>query len=198
MRHTLNKETKHQYMNKINLLIFILVFAVKISFAQTVLDSISITWTKYIILNDKNEVLLRYDNYYKAWELTGCGYDGPISFKNLMDTLADYLGIRYDTYRLGGVFTYTKPGRYRATVKPYFVVHFIGYTNGKCFSDSINTKWVSIEEANKMIPYPTMVMILNQLTKYPDTIWGGAFEEYNYIPPTATKWKIIEAFYKLN
>ena len=169
-----------------------------ISFGQSRVDSINITWTKYIILNDQNKVLLRYDDSYKAWELTGCGYEGPISFKNLMDSVAQFLGIKYGRYKLGGVFSYTRPGRYRATVKPYYVVHFTGYSNGKTFSDTLNTKWVSVDEAKKIIPYPTMVMILNQLTKYPNNVWGGAFEEYNYDPPSATKWKVIEPFYKLN
>ena len=169
-----------------------------ILFGQTRADSISVTWTKYIITNDKNQVLLRYDKNYKDWELTGCGYEGPITLKNLMDTLAGFLGIKYDTYKLGGMFSYFKPGRYRATIKPYYTVHFTGYTNGKNFADTLNTKWVDINEAEKIIPYPTMVMILKQLTKYPKTVWGGAFEEYNYDPPSATKWKVIEPFYKLN
>src|SRR5262245_58301674 len=92
--------------------------------AQTAADSISITWTKYIIMNDRQEVLLCYDEDYKAWELTGCGYEGPITFRNLMDSLADFLGIKYDDYKLGGIFSYFKPNRYRATIKPYYVVHF--------------------------------------------------------------------------
>lgn len=166
--------------------------------AQTLEDSISITWTKYIILNENNEVLLRYDARYKAWELTGCGYEGPISFKNLMDSVAVYLGIRYDSFRLGGLFSYVKPGRYRTTIKPYFVVRCTGYTNGKYFADTVHTRWMSIEEAKKAIPYPTMVQILEQLTRFPTTVWGASFEEYTKGGTDEILWRVVEQFYPLN
>jgi hypothetical protein len=185
-------------LNLFSTLIVVFFIYTNLVFSQTIADSINITWTKYIIINDKSEVLLRYVETFKAWELTGCGYEGSITLKNLMDSVAIFLGIKYDSYKLGGMFTYTKPGRYRATIKPYFIVHFTGYINEKYFTDTLNTKWVSIQEAKKIIPYPTMVMILDQLIKFPNNVWGGAFEEYNYSPPTATKWKVIEPFYKLN
>ncbi len=161
-------------------------------------DNITIIWTKYLIMNDSNQMLLEYDKNYKAWELPGAGFERPITFKNLMDSVAVDLGFKYDDYKLGGIFTYQKPGGNRILIKPYYVVHFTGYTNGNSFSDTSQTKWVSIDVAKKIIPYPTMVLILEQLIKYPTTVWGGAFEEYNYDPPGATKWKVIEPFYKLN
>ncbi len=167
-------------------------------FSQTRADSITTTWTKYLVMNDSKQILLRYDNSYQAWELEGVGYEGPITLKNLMDSVAIYLGFKYDTYKLGGMFTYQKPNRYRVTVKPIYVVHFTGYTNGNSFSDTTRTKWFSLEEAKRIIPYPTMVLIIDQLIKYPNNVWGGAFEEYNYNQPEGTKWKIIEPFYKLN
>jgi hypothetical protein len=160
-------------------------------------DSMSITWTKYIITNDKNQVMLCFDKYYKAWELPGIGYEGPVTFKSLLDSYSVFLGINYDDFRLGGLFSYFKPGRNRVIIKPYFIVHFSGYAEGNSFKDTAGTKWTDIEEAKKIIPYPTMVLILDQLTKYPENVWGGAFEEYNYIPVDSTKWKVIEPFYKL-
>ena len=166
--------------------------------AQTRADSISTTWAKYIFHNDQNEVLLVYDTYYKAWELPGCGYEGPISLNNLMDSLAYHYGITYDSMKLGGIFTYTNPGRYRTSIKPYFAVHFSGYINGNSFRNPKRMKWVGIEEAMKTIPYPTMKLILGQLTKSPRAVWGGAFEEYGYMPPDTLTWKVVEPFYLLN
>ncbi len=168
------------------------------AFSQTIADSITTTWTKYLVMNDQQQILLRYDKSYKAWELEGTGYEGPITLRNLMDSVAIYLGFKYDSYKLGCIFTYQKPKRYRVTIKSVYVVHFTGYTNGTSFADTTRTKWFSLHEAKKIIPYPTMVLILEQLIKYPNTVWGGAFEEYNYNMPEGTKWKIIEPFYKLN
>ena len=167
--------------------------------AQSKSDSTTtITWTKYIILNEKNQILLRFDKNFKDWELPGCGYDGPISFKNLMDSLSIYIGFNYKDYKLSGLFSYSKPGKYRAIIKPYFIARFNGYRNSNSFNDTINTKWMALDLAIKSIPYPTMTMILEQLTKFPEFIWGGSFQEYNYNQPGGTKWKIIEPLYKLN
>ncbi len=165
--------------------------------AQSKSDSISTTWVKYLIVNDSNQLLLRYDNAYKAWELEGVGYEGPITFKSLTDSMAAYLGFTYDSLRLGGLFTYQKPNRYRVTVKPFYVLHFSGYTNGKCFADTARTKWFSLTEAKQLIPFPTMVLVIDQLLKYPKTFWGAAFEEYNYTDLKAVKWRVIEPFYRL-
>jgi hypothetical protein len=178
-------------------IIIVLILAVNLR-AQNRADSISTTFSKFVVLNDKKQVLLVYSSYYKAWELPGTAYEGPITFNNLLDTCANYFGIKYKDAKLGGLFTYFKPSRYRATIKPYFVMRFIGYAHGNQFSDTANTKWFDVEKAKKIIPYPTMVLILDQLLKYKGDVWGAAFEEYNYDPPSGTKWRIIEPFYKLN
>jgi hypothetical protein len=183
---------------KITLASLILILVTFQFFSQTRADSISITWAKYLVMNDSNQILLCYDEDYKAWELEGTGYEGPITLKNLLDSIAFYLGFRYNGCKLGGVFTYQKPNRYRVTIKPVFVAHFTGYTNGNSFTNPKRTKWFSLEEAKRIIPYPTMVLIIDQLIRYPNTVWGAAFEEYNYNMPEGTKWKIIEPFYKLN
>ena len=183
---------------RIALVFLSLAYIVRPIHAQTASDSISVTWTKYIIINDSNQVLLGYDKSYHAWELPGFSYEGPISLKNLMDSVGHFLGIRYDDYALGGLFTYSKPGRYRTTIKPFFTVRFKGYLNGASFRFPGRTKWAGLDSARKIIPYPTMVMILDQLTKYPKTVWGGAFEEYDYDSPSGIKWKVLDPFYKLN
>jgi len=187
-------------MQKTRIILVILFFVVADHsvYAQSVADSISVTWTKYIILNDSNQVLLMFDKSYNAWELPGTGYRGPISLRNTMDSVAQFSGIRYDDYALGGIFTYSKPGAYRTTVKPFFTARFKGYLDGQSLRYPKRMKWVDLDAAKKIIPYPTMVMILEQLTKYPKTVWGGAFEEYDYNSPGGTKWKVIEPFYGLN
>ena len=166
--------------------------------SQTRADSVSITWTKYLVMNDQKQILLRHDKSYNAWELEGAGYEGPLTLKNLMDSVAIFLGFKYDTYKLGGIFTYQKPNRYRVTIKPVYVVHFTGYINNSSFTDTSSTKWFSLQDAKKIIPYPTMVLIIEHLIQFPDIVWGGAFEEYNYNSQDGIKWKIIEPFYKLN
>lgn len=149
-------------------------------------------------MNDLNQVLLVYDKNYDAWELEGANYRGSITLKKLLDSVTLNLGIKYDNYKLGGIFSYHNPKRYKVVLKQYYIVHFANYINGKSFKDSSQTKWVSVEEARKIIPYPTMVLILNQLIEQPNKVWGGAFEEYNYKPLKDIKWRVVESFYALN
>jgi hypothetical protein len=167
-------------------------------FGQTKADSVSVIYPKYLIMNDLNQVLLVYDKNYDAWEFEGTYYRGSITLKNLLDSITLNLGVKYDNCKLGGIFSYHNPKKYKVFLKQYYIVHFTDYINGKSFKDPSQTKWVSIEEARKIIPYPTMVLILDQLTEQPNKVWGGAFEEYNYKPLTDIKWKVIEPFYELN
>ena len=183
-------------MKKVALIFLLYIVSISCN-GQSNADSITTTWTKYLVVNDRQQIMLQYDTYYKAWELEGAGYEGPITLRNLMDSIALNLGFKYDSYKLGGLFTYQKPQRYRVTLKPVYIVHFSSYINGISFTDTANTKWFNLEDAKKLIPYPTMNLIIDQLMKFPNNVWGGAFEEYNYNKPGGTKWRIIEPFYKL-
>ncbi len=58
-------------------------------------------------------------------------FEGPVSFKEYIDTLAAEMGIEHTSFMLGGMFSYKYPNRYRTVVRPYFIVEFsvIAITN---------------------------------------------------------------------
>lgn len=183
-------------------LIVILTFAIKISlFAQTKADSISIIFPKVLVIKDKKQVLLYYDNNRKSYEVPSMGtIDGPISYKSYIDSTAKDMGIKYKNFRLGGLFTYIFPKEYSTYIRPYFVVKFSAYSNGQALADS-SYKWFSFEDAIKEIPYPASSKIVEKVLLQPKTVWGATFEEYGYTNPvdkSKIKFKILEDFFKLN
>jgi hypothetical protein len=163
-------------------------------------DSISITFPKIIVKNKKNEILLIYDDNRKAYEVPGATFEGPVSFKAYVDTMAAEMGIQYATFTLGGIFIYKYPNRYRTVVRPYFIVDFTGYRDEKSF-DQQRYKWFSVQDAVAEIPYPASAKIVEKVLKQPKTVWGAMFEEYGYTNPvdkSKIKFRILEDFYALH
>lgn len=191
-------------MRQYKLIILISLLALTTSnilIAQTKADSISIIFPKVLVINDKKQVLLSYDSDRKAFEVPSMGtIDGPISYKSYIDTTAQNMGIKYKNLKLGGLFTYIFPKEYSTYIRPYFVVEFTGYSNGKSLADS-SYKWFSYKDAIKEIPYPASSMITERIVLKPKTVWGATFEEYGYTNPvdkSKIKFKILEDFFKLN
>ena len=190
-------------MSRDKLLLLLLVFLAKSvsSFSQTKADSISMTFPKVLFINDKKEVLLSFDNDRKAFEVLSNGFiTGPIDFKTYIDKLAKDIGIIYKTYRLGGLFTYIYPDKYRTFIRPYFVVRVSGYTNGQSVSDT-TCKWFALKDALPEIKYPASAKITEKVLKNPKQVWTATFEEYGYTNPvdvSKIKFRIITDFYKIN
>jgi hypothetical protein len=180
--------------------LFILLMSNCIS-AQSKADSISIIFPKVLVINNKKQVLLSYDNNRKAFEVPSMGtIDGPISYKSYIDSAAKDMGIKYTNFRLGGLFTYIFPKEYSTFIRPYFVVKFAEYANGQNLADS-SYKWFSFTDAVNEIPYPASSKIVEKILFQSKTVWGATFEEFGYTNPvdkSKIKFKILEDFFKLN
>lgn len=180
-------------------LLFLLLF--NDATAQTEADSISPIFPKVIIINNKQEILLAFDNNRKAYELPSIGFiEGPISLREYISRTATKIGITYKYFRLGGMFTYIFPNTYRTFIRPYFIIQMDAYSNGQGFSNS-SYKWFSLADAVKAIPYPASAQILQRIITQPTYIWAATFEEYGYtnpVDPEKVKFRILEDFYKLN
>lgn len=186
---------------KYTILLLVLLTKTFLSFSQTSADSISLTFPKILIVNSKQKILLEYDNNRKAYEVPSIGViQGPISFKSYIDTTAKEMGINYSSFRLGGIFTYIFPDRYRTFIRPYFVVKFKSYADGQSLSDK-PYKWFNLENALKEIKYPASARIVEQIIKSPKQVWSATFEEYGYtntVDVSKIKFRVIEDFSTLN
>ncbi|GGH67099.1 hypothetical protein HNQ91_001728 [Filimonas zeae] len=169
--------------------------------AQTKADSISLFFPKVLITDSSNRVLLVYDANRKAYEIPSIGtMAGPSSIKDYIQKTAEEIGITYRGFRLGGMFTYIFPDKYRTFIRPYFVVQSNGYANGTGLADT-TCHWFTREEAIALIPYPASALIVRQLLEKPAITWGGSFEEYGYTNPVDTSkivFRQLEHFYPLN
>jgi len=188
------------YINQSFLLLALVVCAAAMAKAQSAADSITVTFPKVIVKNKKKEILLIYDDNRKAYEVPGAMFEGPVSFKAYIDTLAAEMGIEYTSFTLGGMFSYKYPNRYRTVVRPYFIVEFSGYRDNKLF-DQKRYKWFSIQNAINEIPYPASAQIVEKVMKQPEAVWGATFEEYGYTNPvdrSKIRFRVLEDFYVMH
>jgi hypothetical protein len=185
---------------KIAFIIVFLLVTTSASFSQTKADSISLTFPKVLFVNDKKEVLLGFDDNRKAYEVPSIGLiNGPIGFKQYIDKIAKEVGLTYKTYRLGGLFTYVFPDKYRTFIRPYLVVQITGYVNGRLADTSY--KWFSLKAATSEIKYPASSRIVNKVMKNPKQVWCATFEEHGYTNPihqSKIVFRVIEDFYIIN
>jgi len=184
-----------------SLFLFFLLLNSGAVFAQTKADSINLIFPKAVIINNKKQVLLSFDNNRKAYELPSIGFlEGPISFDQYVRRTAEELNVIIATWRLGGMFTYIYPNKYRTVIRPYFVMYYKGNPDPGNFKDT-TSKWFSYEAAVKAIPYPASARALQRVLSDPKAVWSATFEEYGYTNPVDTSkitFRVIEDFYKMN
>jgi hypothetical protein len=159
------------------------------------LDSIAITYNKYVVTNENREVMLVYDEYWKGWELPGVNFDGNKKLSQVHTLMEKEYGIKTKNLKFRGLYSYNNPGKKRVLLKPYYSLQL-----DKIVSSSNLVQWVSLEKALSLIPYPTMRFVLEKIYTNPNMIYGAAFQEYDYSigATTECKWKILEDFYELN
>ena len=161
----------------------------------------AVVGVKAMFRNEKDEILLVFDDRRQAWEVPGTTHQGQATARNLIDALASELGITYTGLGLRGLFTYHNPQTGTTIVRPYYTAQFRGFLDGKALKDSVKSKWFSLAEVKKVVPYPASVQIVDKLSRQPEHVWAAAFEEYGYTSPmtdrTAVKFRVLEDFYEL-
>lgn len=167
---------------------------------QTAADSISPTFPKVLFVNKNNDVLLYYDERRKAFEVPSNGFiEGPIDFTKYIDILAKDIGLPYEEYRLGGLFTYIYPKSYSTFIRPYFVVNVAVESNTKL--NNPKCKWFAFTDALKEIKYPASRMITEKILTETNSVWMATFEEYGYTNPvdeSKIKFKVLANFSRLS
>jgi hypothetical protein len=170
-------------------------------FGQTKADSISSTSPKFLIRNQKGQILLIFDANRQAWEVPGAQYAGPITFQDLADSVAKDYGIKYKKFKLAGLFTYHYPNRYKTVIRPYFTMLFTDFADGKRFRQGSRIQWFDPKKIRQVVFYPASVIIVEKIISEPKAVWAGAFEEYGYTnpmtDPAVVKFRVVEPLYQL-
>lgn len=127
------------------------------------------------IINDKNEILMQKNEY--GWNPLALRSNQNLSIKEALDSLASSKGIKIDSFKLAGLYTYKFQGlpdhkemsfrsHYKAKVKSGKLIE----TDDK----KIIYSWFPIEEALKKIEFEALKIEMTQLFHFPNQIWGGS------------------------
>jgi len=162
------------------------------SCAQKVVDNYS--FFKLFVTNEKSEVMLV--KWKDAWEIPGKKYKGSKTVKEFIDLMASNHGVKVDKVKLNALITFHYNTKPNPTLMQYYTAK---YTSGDLqvpFGSS-DIKWVSLEEAYKMIPYTEMVNIMKHIKSDETILWGAAYDVSKKSTATPRSSTLREDFYKL-
>ena len=166
--------------------------------AQSGEAGVSPTFPKVVFVDANARVLLVFDERRQAFEVPAQGFmQGPTGFRQYIDRLAGEIGLAYERYRLGGIFTYVAPQRPEAYLRPYLVVPVAG--TAQAVADGY--RWFPLDDAIAEIRYPASARILERIMRQPEHVWGATFEEHGYTDPVDVDrivFRIVEDFHRID
>lgn len=152
------------------------------------------TFHRLLVFNDKNEVMVVKIKNSERWVTPGWYQDNNLTIKDGLDQLALSYGIKITTPTLRGVFTLkTEQNNELSTRLVYSTKMKSGEIKAPEMIEEI--RWLSATQAVKLITFPHINAQIEQLTKFPDTLWGGS--QLMYQDAGVYKAKLIENFYPL-
>jgi hypothetical protein len=110
--------------------------------------------------------------------------------------MAAEMGIQVSDVKLCGLFTQKWQGQPGATLMHYYQARYVG-GEPKEPADCTEIRWFPFEEAVKVIPYPMMTDMMQQIRKNPGKVIGAAFERYKDAN-NVSQHRTLEDFYVLN
>ncbi len=149
---------------------------------------------RLLIYNQNNEVLIVKIKNTEYWLTPGIYQDDKLYLKEGLWTLANAYGLEISQPELHAVFMLKYANDTKLSIRNIFVSQTKDGVNKRPEFVS-EVKWVSLKEAKKMLSFPHIIAMVNQVSSYPKTIWGGTLS--NYKEDETFKCKILEDFYPL-
>jgi len=128
---------------------------------------------RLIIINDKNEILMRKTKF--GWMTPAYRFYSKQNIHQVLDSMAANYGITIKNPKLAGLFTYKYTFKEKADTRQLYVAK---YKSGTIrFPKDEEVLWLPKEEAIKKLDstVSSLSLITNQILKYPNTLWGGSF-----------------------
>lgn len=177
-------------MHKV-LLLLILLFNQSILAQQTSTPS---TFHRLLVFNENNELLVVKVKNSTRWVTPGWYQDNRLTIKDGLDELAASYGLTITTPTLRGVFTLRTAQNNEISTR---LLYSAKIASGTIKLPEIieEVRWLATNKAMELITFPHINAQLDQLSKFPHTIWGGS--QLMYQEDGAYKSKTIEAFYPL-
>lgn len=148
---------------------------------------------RLIIVNDQHEMLMIREQH--VWATPSFVYHERQYVKESLDSLARAYGLQISDVKLRGQFSYKYDYHPYATLRHYYQAK---YVDGEVVvpEGMAEVKWLPIDEAIKINTVTSIKQITEQIMKFPETIWGGAFMVSHVGDEHPTK--MVEPFYPLN
>lgn len=173
--------------------IILLLFIGSICFGQESKSNYS--FLKLYITNKNSEILLV--KWGGEWEIPGKKYTDSESLTKTINHIADDLGIiTYESLKLRGLFTFHYSHKPNPTIMQYYSIEYLEGEIRPLPSCS-DVKWFSHKEAEEIISYEDMKIIISKIHKNPHLVYGGAFNKIKNSDNT-TSIQVIEPIYTLN
>lgn len=152
------------------------------------------TFHRLLIFNEKSELMLVRIKDSDRWVTPGWYQDEKLTIRQGLEQLAESYGVKISSPVLKGVFT-LKDGQSR--VISTRLIYSTKITSGKLEAPALigEIKWLPVQEAAEVITYPHISAQFMQITKHPNTVWGGT--QYMHRDGNTNKSEIVDVFYPL-
>jgi len=149
---------------------------------------------RLLIFNKASELMVVKIKNTEYWVTPGLYGQVKLDINNNLNALAAEFGLTISLPNLRGIFT-LKNKKSQAESKRYFYnTNVIGQVIKK--PDNIEEiRWLSLNAAVKMITFPHINMLINQVTNHPKYVWGGTILRYK--DDNEFNAKLVEGFYPI-
>lgn len=177
-------------MNRI-LLTFCAVFFSFVGFSQ---NKGNPHFFKLLVTNEKNEIMVI--NWDGEWEIPGTRYRNNTTINECLEEMAKNHGITVKEKQLGALITFHHEVRDLPTMMFYYEAKYDG---GELTYPSWESgvKWVTPEEAYKIIPFKEMNYIIKSIIDEEDQLHGAFTINYNHETRKRIGFEIIEELKKM-
>ena len=180
-------------MKKLTILISI--FIIQLVNAQGEKD-ISI-FNRVLILNSNNEILVVKIKNTDFWVTPGLYQNSEQTIKQGLNSLSETYGIETKPPKLKGMFVLKREinGKTTTSLRNVYMVKLISGELKKPKGIE-EMKWLSAQNAIKLITFPHINVMVEQIANHPNQVWGGTLMQFK--EKDMWKTKILEDFYVLS
>jgi hypothetical protein len=152
------------------------------------------TFHRLLVFNDNNELLVVKVKNSDRWVTPGWYQDHNLTIQAGLDELAASYGLKITTPTLRGVFTLKTTQNNELSTR---LVYTTKMKSGELKAPEMieEIRWLSPKDAMKLITFAHINVQIDQLMKFPGTLWGGSQQMYQQ--DGVYKAKFIEPFYPL-
>lgn len=173
------------------LLLLIALFSQPVFAQETAKPS---TFHRLLVFNEQNELMVVKVKNSNRWVTPGWYQDNRLTIKDGLNELAGSYGIKISAPLLRGVFTLRTDQNNEVSTR---LVYSAKIESGKIKAPEIieEIRWLNTSKAMELITFPHISAQLEQITKFPSTVWGGS--QLMYQENGSYKSKTTEMFYPL-